>query len=85
MEDFLGLEKKITNEIFEKIISFYLCLGAACLCICETHACSAQRGQKWALYPLELEFRDSYEVLCGDRKSNPGPLEMLSALSSHSN
>lgn len=81
MEDFLGLEKKITNETFEKIISFYLSVWVtACMCICVPHACSAQRGQKWALYPLELELWDSYEVPCGGRKSNPGPLEKPSAL-----
>lgn len=57
MEDFLGLEKKITNETFEKIISFYLSVWViACMCICVPHACSAQRGQKLALYSLELEL-----------------------------
>lgn len=57
MEDFLRLEKKITNEAFEKSVSFYLFAWVtACLCIHVPHACSTQRGQKWALYPLELEL-----------------------------
>ena len=61
---------------FFDIFNFFrltsLCVRVLCLHVCRCITC---RSQKSALGPLELEFTDSCELVCGYWKSNPGPLQ----------
>ena len=56
-------EVNLNGQPFKKILYVYGYF--ACLYVCTKYVLGTHRGQKRALDPLELEFKDSCKLPCG--------------------
>lgn len=80
------MRPKVSLGVLPKVPSTFICsyytfmhlfnlyVHVFCLHVCAPYVCSTLRGQRRALYPLELELQMGCESSCECQELNPGPL-----------